>query len=26
VSLEWGVCSYDKLQVFSCYRGWKEAS
>ena len=25
VSLERGVCSCAKLQVFSCYRGWKEA-
>jgi len=25
VSLERGVCSYVELQVFSCYRGWKEA-
>jgi len=25
VSLERGVCSYAELQVFSCYRGWKEA-
>ena len=25
VSLEWGVCSCAELQVFSCYRGWKEA-
>jgi len=24
VSLERGVCSYTKLQVFSCYRGLKE--
>ena len=25
VSLERGVCSCAELQVFSCYRGWKEA-
>jgi len=25
VSLERGVCSFAELQVFSCYRGWKEA-
>ena len=25
VSLEKGACSCAKLQVFSCYRGWKEA-
>ena len=25
VSLEGGVCSCAELQVFSCYRGWKEA-
>ena len=25
VSLERGVCSCTELQVFSCYRGWKEA-
>jgi len=25
VSLEKGVCSCAELQVFSCYRGWKEA-
>jgi len=25
VSLEIGVCSYAELQVFSCYKGWKEA-
>jgi len=25
VSLERGVCSWAELQVFSCYRGWKEA-
>jgi len=25
VLLEWGVYSCAKLQVFSCYRGWKEA-
>ena len=25
VSLEREVCSFAKLQVFSCYRGWKEA-
>jgi len=25
VSLERGVCSCGELQVFSCYRGWKEA-
>jgi len=25
VSLERGVCSYAELQVFSCYRRWKEA-
>ena len=25
VSLERGVCSGAELQVFSCYRGWKEA-
>ena len=25
VSLETGVCSCAELQVFSCYRGWKEA-
>jgi len=25
VSLEREVCSCAKLQVFSCYRGWKEA-
>ena len=25
VSLERGVCSCDKLQIFSCYRGWREA-
>jgi len=25
VSLERGVWSCDELQVFSCYRGWKEA-
>jgi len=25
VSLEIGVCSCAELQVFSCYRGWKEA-
>ena len=25
VSLERGVCSCSELQVFSCYRGWKEA-
>jgi len=25
VSLERGVCSCVELQVFSCYRGWKEA-
>ena len=26
VSLERGVCSCTELQVFSCYRGWKETS
>ena len=26
MSLERGVCSCAELQVFSCYRGWKEAS
>jgi len=26
VSLERGVCSCAEFQVFSCYRGWKEAS
>jgi len=25
MSLERGVCSRAELQVFSCYRGWKEA-
>ena len=25
MSLERGVCSCAELQVFSCYRGWKEA-
>ena len=25
VSLERGVCSCTELQVFSCYKGWKEA-
>jgi len=25
VSLERGVCSFARLRVFSCYRGWKEA-
>jgi len=25
VSLERGVCSCAEMQVFSCYRGWKEA-
>ena len=25
VSLERGVCSFAELQVFSCYRGWREA-
>ena len=25
VSLERGVCSCAELQVFSCYRGWKES-
>ena len=25
MSLERGVCSLAELQVFSCYRGWKEA-
>ena len=25
VSLERGICSCAELQVFSCYRGWKEA-
>ena len=25
VSLERGVCSFAELQLFSCYRGWKEA-
>ena len=25
VSMERGVCSCAELQIFSCYRGWKEA-
>jgi len=25
VSLERGVCSWAEFQLFSCYRGWKEA-